>query len=322
MVENLPVPAGAGATPVLKRGGLQLSTLADMKMFAEMVAQSSFIPKSYVGRPGEIIAALQYGLELGLTPMQSLQTVAVINGKPSVYGDGLPGLCMASGLMEDYREDWKQDPKQGLTCTVTVKRKGIATPFTANFSEGQAKRANLLGKPGPWTQYTKRMIQMRARSFALRDAFPDVLRGVIAAEEAMDFPADERPAPVLKVDDVFKSPEVSVPLPPPPPAYETSFDDSPIPRELSIDSLPTTEQEIEQAPPKPKMRTSSRVQPNDPQLGDRRAHISIIHNYLDEIEKLSGNRPNVDVDLGTADMDTLKQVGADLAEQYQRLLKK
>jgi hypothetical protein len=36
------------------------------------------------------------------------------------------------------------------------------------------------------------MLQMRARGFALRDAFPDVLKGLITAEEAQDMPVEEK----------------------------------------------------------------------------------------------------------------------------------
>src|SRR5690606_39168844 len=55
---------------------------------------------------------------------------------------------------------------------------------------------------GPWTQYPKRMRQMRARAFALRDVFPDVLRGMPIAEAVMDTPAERgitpRPQPAQK----------------------------------------------------------------------------------------------------------------------------
>jgi hypothetical protein len=59
------------------------------------------------------------------------------------------------------------------------------------FSVADAKRAGLWGKSGPWTQYPRRMLQLRARGFALRDAFPDVLKGLVTAEEAQDYPATE-----------------------------------------------------------------------------------------------------------------------------------
>ncbi len=55
------------------------------------------------------------------------------------------------------------------------------------ISKEDAKKAGLWGKAGPWSQYPKRMLQMRARSFALRDKFADALSGLIMAEEAQDY---------------------------------------------------------------------------------------------------------------------------------------
>jgi hypothetical protein len=66
-----------------------------------------------------------------------------------------------------------------------VKRKG-EPDVHSSFSVSDAKRAGLWGKQGPWSQYPKRMLQLRARAFALRDAFPDALRGLASAEEEQD----------------------------------------------------------------------------------------------------------------------------------------
>lgn len=73
---------------------------------------------------------------------------------------------------------------------------GIPTreePVERTFSEAAARRANLWGKSGPWQQYPERMLQMRARAFALRDVFCDVLRGLGSAEEQGDIPARKPP---------------------------------------------------------------------------------------------------------------------------------
>lgn len=79
-----------------------------------------------------------------------------------------------------------------------------------------ARKAGLAGKQGPWTSYPKRMRQMRARAFALRDVFPDVLRGMPVAEELMDTPAgNER---FMGQVDVVQSPAIA-PNAPQLPAY-------------------------------------------------------------------------------------------------------
>ncbi len=67
-----------------------------------------------------------------------------------------------------------------------------AGPIERRFSVQDARRAGLWGRPGPWSQYPQRMLQMRARAFALRDAFADVLGGLYLREELED--ADARRA--------------------------------------------------------------------------------------------------------------------------------
>ena len=175
--------------------GLILHDLDAMQRFAQMVLASELAPTAYkkgstAQQVANVCVALQYGLELGLSPMQSLQGVAVINGKPTVYGDALLGLCYASGLVEEFEVNVAgTGDTRGAVCT--VKRKGVENQIVRAFTIADAKRAKLWGRAGPWTQYPERMLEMRARGFALRDAFADVLRGVISAEEAQDYPTEE-----------------------------------------------------------------------------------------------------------------------------------
>lgn len=162
------------------------TTMAEAMEFAKLIANSTVCPKAYFGKPGDIMIAMQLGSEIGLNPLQSLQNIAVINGKPSIYGDAAMALVRASGLMEDCKEEF-----DGNTATCTCKRRGQETLIVSTFSMEDAKRAGLLGKQGPWTQYPARMLQMRARGFALRDGFADALAGLITVEEAQDYPTQE-----------------------------------------------------------------------------------------------------------------------------------
>ena len=148
----------------------------------------------YQGKPEDILVAVQWGYEIGLAPLQALQNISVINGKPSVYGDAAMALVQSSPVCEDVEEYFEDEGTPNPVAVCIAKRKG-RKPVTAKFSVDDAKRANLWGKQGPWTQYPKRMMQMRARGFALRDAFPDVLKGLITAEEAMDYPVEAIAAP-------------------------------------------------------------------------------------------------------------------------------
>lgn len=155
--------------------------------FSEMLARSSMVPRQYQGKPEDVMVACQWGREIGLAPMQALQNIAVINGKPSVYGDAAMALVQASPVCEGIEETIENEGTSNPVAICIAHRKG-RKPVVAKFSVEDAKRAGLWGKQGPWTAYPKRMLQMRARGFALRDAFPDVLKGLITAEEAADYP--------------------------------------------------------------------------------------------------------------------------------------
>ena len=194
--------------------GFAPATLTEAIQFSDMLASSSMVPKAYQGKPQDILVCVQWGYEMGLAPMQALQNIAVINGKPSVYGDAMMALVQASAVCEDVEEFFEGEDTPNPVAVCVAKRKN-RKPVIAKFSLEDAKRAGLWGKQGPWSAYPKRMMQMRARGFALRDAFPDVLKGLISAEEAADYPDEAKPRPVAKpanpLDLVAKPEPMAIP---------------------------------------------------------------------------------------------------------------
>ena len=152
--------------------------------FSQYLADSDMVPKDYKGKPGNCLIAMQWGAEVGLKPLQALQNLAVINGRPALWGDSVIAIVRGSPLCEYVIET-----DDGQTATCTVKRRGEPEQIRT-FSVDDARAAGLAGKQGPWSQFPKRMRQMRARAFALRDVFPDVLRGLPVAEEIMDTPTE------------------------------------------------------------------------------------------------------------------------------------
>ena len=195
--------------------GFAPTTLTEAMTFSDMLANSSMVPKAYQGKPQDILVCVQWGMEMGLAPMQALQNIAVINGKPSVYGDAAMALVQASPVCEDVEEFFEGEGTPNPVAVCVARRKG-RKPVTARFSVEDAKRAGLWGKQGPWSAYPKRMMQMRARGFALRDAFPDVLKGMITAEEAQDYPEEAKPRPVARpanpLDLVAKPERSAIPV--------------------------------------------------------------------------------------------------------------
>jgi hypothetical protein len=168
-------------------GGLALASFDDAFRFAKMVAGSEFAPKDFKGKPESCMLAIQHGSEVGLSPMQSLQSIAVINGRPTIWGDAALALVIGSHVCE-YVTEGVDGEGDKMVAMCFAKRRGYEKATIVRFSVEDAKKAGLWGKSGPWQQYPKRMLQLRARGFALRDAFPDILRGLVTAEEAQDYP--------------------------------------------------------------------------------------------------------------------------------------
>lgn len=162
---------------------LQPQTFAEMQEACALVAKSMIIPEAYRGKPADIFVAASMGMEVGLSFLQSLQGIAVINGRPTIWGDHAIALVRASGKCEYIDETWDEAK---LIATCKVKRKGEPVEIVRTFSLEDATRAGLDQKTGPWKGYDQRMCQMRARSWALRDGFADVLRGIGIAEEMRD----------------------------------------------------------------------------------------------------------------------------------------
>ena len=174
--------------------------------FSELIAVSGMAPKG-LEKPEKVAVAIFHGMEVGLTPMAALQSIAVINGRPSVWGDGALAMVRASGLLDDIEETYeggdlwlepptfdnfgkktspgKPNPEFTAVCITT--RKGAKRPVRFEFSVMDAMIAGLWNKEGPWQTNPKRMLKMRARGFNLRDEFTDVMRGLVLAEEAQDY---------------------------------------------------------------------------------------------------------------------------------------
>ena len=189
-------PSALAVVPDRRGGMVDLSpqNFEQALTFANYLAESEMVPKDFRGKPGNCLVAMQWGAEVGLKPLQALQNIAVINGRPSLWGDSVIALVRASPLCEYVIEE---DDGQVATCR--TKRRGAPAEQVERFGMDDAKTAGLLGKQGPWTQYPKRMRKMRARAFLLRDVYADVLRGLPIAEELMDMPAERHMGPVDEV---------------------------------------------------------------------------------------------------------------------------
>jgi hypothetical protein len=161
--------------------------LTEAIKFADLIANSSFCPIPFKGKSGDVLIAMQMGSEVGLSPMQAIQNISVINGRPTIWGDGAMALVVAHPHYVCHREWMEGSIEKGtLTAYCSITRVN-SEEYVKSFSIEDAKAAGLWSKQGVWKSYPGRMLQMRARGFAIRDKFPDALKGIQVREEVQDY---------------------------------------------------------------------------------------------------------------------------------------
>lgn len=183
MGENLP----AASKPQIMAGG-QVAALIPQSLdeafrVSQAIAISGLAPKG-IDKAEQIMVAIMAGAELGLAPFQSLQSFAVVNGRPTLWGDGL--LAVVRGRGVKVRE-WLEGDGDNMVAHCECTRPDSGEQIHRSFGVGDARKAGLWGKAGPWQQYPKRMLQMRARALSLRDGCADMLRGIQVREEVEDY---------------------------------------------------------------------------------------------------------------------------------------
>ena len=161
---------------------------------AQALAHSGMTPNGFKS-PETCFVAIMAGAELGLPPFQSLQSFAIINNRPTLWGDALMAVVRTNGFKV---REWLEGEGDNMEAFCEVIRPDNGDVAEASFSVSDAKTAGLWKKGGPWTTNPKRMLKMRARAFAIRDGAADVLRGFQIREEVEDYgdpiPADAGPA--------------------------------------------------------------------------------------------------------------------------------
>lgn len=199
-------------------------SLAERMNYAQALAASNLLPASYRKQPANVLVAIEYGYALGLAPMVAIQSIHVVDGKPTASAQLIGGLVRRAGhrlrvsgddrhaVAEIVRSD---DPEYGFKSEWTLER---------------AQAAGLLGK-GSWKSYPAAMLKARAITEVARDACPEVLAGVaytpeeLGAEvedmDILDVQESRPPRPGHKLDAVREL--MKIPQPPlsdyAPPAY-------------------------------------------------------------------------------------------------------
>ncbi len=181
----------------------------------------------------EVFARIVAGAELGMKPLQALNGIAMINGHPTLHSDSIPCIIMASGLVVGMKHKFSGEGDD-IACTFYVKRKGVEEYQEWTYSLQDAKDAGLLNNP-TWQKHLKKMLFNRARSWCLRNTFPDVIGNIYTKDEAEEIKPEtlrtENPLSSLTPEERYA------------PAAETSIIDT----ESAVVDEPQPEQTEQQA---------------------------------------------------------------------------
>ncbi|MGL5287954.1 MAG: hypothetical protein ACRC9N_00345 [Aeromonas sp.] len=216
---------------------MEPQNLQEAMQLAEMLANSALVPKAYQSKPGDVLIACQWGSEIGLKPLQALQNIAVINNVPAIWGDAVVALVRGSGLCEYIKQEFDPATK---TAICRVKRRGEPEE-SRSFSEENARLAGHLSKD-TYKKHLERMLSNRARAFALRDVFADVLKGIKVAEEVEDYPAERDITPTASQQHVAPANRTSAVL-----ERIKSTRGAPTQQPVIIDAQPAHEQPVDHA---------------------------------------------------------------------------
>ena len=154
--------------------------LAEARQLAALLAASTVLPKALKGPP-DVLAVIIAGKELGLTAMQSVRALHIVEGKVSMSADLMVALCKRRRAVCEF---FQLVESTGERATYEVKRVG-ERPVRLSFSLEDAQRAGLTGKD-VWRKYGAAMLRARCAAAIARAVFPDLLMGIYDDDEIDD----------------------------------------------------------------------------------------------------------------------------------------
>lgn len=153
--------------------------LSERMKYAQALAAADLLPTSYRRKPANILLAMEYGHALGLDTITAIQSVHVIEGKPTASAQLIGGLVRRAGHKLRVTGDDKHAVAE------IIRRDDPDFVFRSEWTIARAQSAGLTGK-GVWKQYPAAMLKARAITEVARDACPEALAGVAYTPEELN----------------------------------------------------------------------------------------------------------------------------------------
>jgi hypothetical protein len=151
--------------------------LSELMELARVMAVAGLVPESLRGKPADVLIIIMKGLDLGLSPSQSIDAIHAIKGKATVGVHLAVARTRAAGHQVEIDET-------DDSCTVTITRKDNPKPISVTFTQAMAKRAGI--KNEKYQSDPQSMLYARAATRCVRRACPEVLLGIFVEGEITD----------------------------------------------------------------------------------------------------------------------------------------
>ncbi|WP_196328497.1 hypothetical protein [Mycobacteroides chelonae] len=177
-IEVLP-PRRPSSAEALGALAAHVEAMNNAKVLGDALADTELVPDTYRGKPGNAGAAILFGAELGLNPIQSLQQIFVVKGKPAIYARTAVALLKGHGIVVQTLET----SDTSVTVTATDPRTGQVE--TSTWDIGRATKAKYTSN-ALYTTDPQAMLYAKAAMEVCRKIAPDILLGIPYSREELD----------------------------------------------------------------------------------------------------------------------------------------
>lgn len=215
---TIPAPQGV-ADPTGGRLVAWAEGLAAAHRIGSALCATAFAPAHFRGKPEEAAAAIMFGDEIGLSPTQSLRSIFVISGTPSLYARQMVALVLHHG-----HEVWTVE-KSDAKVTVAGKRRGSSHVTEETWTTARAQKAGYTNNKKYATD-PQAMLYARAAADVCRQIAPDALAGLAYTVEELEISEPEATTTMRRTEPA-KTKAQRKPVEPPPPAPEPDLEPEP-----------------------------------------------------------------------------------------------
>ncbi len=148
-----------------------------IQQIAQIMMEGGLLPE-HLDTTQKVITVLLFGRDLGIPATESVRSIHVIKGKPSLSAELM--LSLAYRNIRNF--EFKVEQSTHQLCKVSARRSRTDEWTSITFSMQDAARAGL-AEGGTWRKYPAALLRARATSALMRVVAPDAIRGIHLPEE-------------------------------------------------------------------------------------------------------------------------------------------